>query len=61
MESLDNHVYDFILVSNKGTWIVPDNIIKDIRRHHTDNKDSVAIMFYDELKPSYYKTCQEWF
>lgn len=52
MESLDSHHYDFILVSDKGTWLVPDNVIKDIRRHHTDNKDSVVIMLYDEMDPS---------
>ncbi|MEM6602430.1 MAG: hypothetical protein AAF621_00110 [Pseudomonadota bacterium] len=50
MEALDTNIYDFILISNKGTWIIPDNVINDIRRHHTDNQNSVVILLYDELK-----------
>ena len=55
MEALDRNIYDFVLISNKGTWIVPENIIKDIRRHHTDNKDTVMILVYDDIKKPYQK------
>jgi PleD family two-component response regulator len=49
-ECLEDNVYDFVLASNQCSWILPDNLAKDLRRHHTDNKDSVLILFYDTLK-----------
>jgi DNA-binding response OmpR family regulator len=54
-ELLEEHTYDFILTSNKCNWIIPENLSNDIRRHHTDNKDSVIIMIYDTLKENIIK------
>ncbi len=54
-ELIESNYYDFILVSNKVNTIVPENLVRDIRRHHSDNKDSVFIMIYDTLKDSVYK------
>ncbi len=54
-ELIEENYYDFILVSNKFNAIVPENLVRDIRRHHSDNKDSVFIMIYDILKDNVYK------
>lgn len=54
-ELIEQYNYDFILVSNKSTLVIPENLAHDIRRHHSPNKDSVIIMIYDTLKDSVYK------
>jgi CheY-like chemotaxis protein len=54
-EFIENNHYQFIFISNKCPWIVPENLSRDIRRHHSDNKDSVLIMIYDTLKDATHK------
>jgi PleD family two-component response regulator len=54
-EMIEINYYDFILVSNKLNTVIPENLVRDIRRHHSSNKDSVFIMIYDILKDSVYK------
>lgn len=54
-EFIEKHNYNFILVSNKCSWIVPENLSRDIRRHHSNNKDAVLIMIYDTLKDNLHK------
>lgn len=56
MDCLDNTHYDYILISYDNEWVKPDQIIKNLRRHYSDNKESKIILVHDDLTPSIIET-----
>ena len=52
MECLDRKRYDFILIAEPGPGLSAETLIREIRRHRSDNQSSVIFVVCEELKDS---------